>query len=79
MSKRKGVEVEKTDKEHILKKIFCGYNPIGDFAEFFCRGAEIDIDVDEGETKVTTFCWCCTFWRGLAVGGVLGFLVGWLL
>lgn len=78
-TKRHGVEVNKSDKEHILKRIFCGYNPVGDLAEFINRGAEIDIDVEPGEKSVRTLCWCCTFWRGVLFGAIIGLLVGsWL-
>ena len=48
MSKRKGIEVESTEQESKLKTIFCGYNPVGDFAELCCKGADIDIEVEKG-------------------------------
>lgn len=74
--KRGGVAVE---KDGFLKRIFCGFNPIGDFADFCCRGAEIKIPSDDDTSECTTYCWCCCFWRGFAVGAVFGFLVGVLI
>ena len=62
MSKRGSVEVE---DDGVLKNTFCGFNPLGDFADRVCRGAEIELETDDGEHTVTTYCWCCCFWRGV--------------
>ena len=56
------------------KTVFCGYNPVGDFAALCCKGAEITID-----EPTETVCWCCAFWRGVLVGGVVGVLTGALI
>lgn len=73
-NKRVGIDIGTKAKD-----LFCGYNPIGNTAEFFCRGSQIELEPDGGKNTVTTYCWCCTFWRGVAVGGVLGLIVGALL
>lgn len=45
------------------KRLLCGYNPIGAFAEWAV-----------GQARE---CWCCSFWRGvLTVGLPLGLLIG---
>lgn len=77
MSKRGNVEVQ---EDGLLKKVFCGFNVIGDFAERVCRGAEIKLDTDaDNPNTCTTYCWCCTFWRGVAVGACVGLVFGYLV
>lgn len=41
-----------------IKKLLCGFNPIGAFAELVA-----------GKAKE---CWCCSFWRGVLFGAVVG-------
>lgn len=73
MSKRGGVEVQ---EDGFLKNFFCGFNVVGDFADLVCRGAEIQLESDNGKDVCTTYCWCCCFWRGVLLGGVVGLVVG---
>ena len=29
------------------KRLLCGYNPLGDFADLACRGTEVEYELDE--------------------------------
>ena len=43
------------------KRLLCGYNPLGDFADLACRGTEIEYELDEQECQHKTIavrCWC---------------------
>nr|DAK17474.1 MAG TPA: hypothetical protein [Caudoviricetes sp.] len=60
------------------KRLLCGYNILGDFADLICRGTETQYDLtmaDIRNKKVSMRCWCCTFWRGVIVGAVASALV----
>lgn len=61
------------------KRLLCGYNVLGDFADFACRGTETRMVVKEGEPTIEIRCWCCTFWRGVVIGGLLGVCTGLLV
>lgn len=65
-----------------LKEVFCyDTSPIGKFSEFVAKAvisSEIEIDT-KGVDSFKTYCWCCALWRGIAVGGVIGLLVGYML
>lgn len=70
------------EKESKLKTFFCGWNAVGAFSEFCVRAiapAEIELEPEEGEKTVKTYCWCCALWRGILIGGVAGLVVGALL
>lgn len=62
-----------------LKRWFCGFNYIGAVADWATRGTEQQLqgELDKGYV-VDTRCWCCTFWRGIAIGGTIGLLAGLL-
>lgn len=52
-----------SDKLPAFTKVFCGDNsPLGYIADALAVGAKD--------------CWCCSFWRGMIVGGAVGFSVG---
>ena len=60
------------------KRLLCGFNPIGGFADFVCRGTEIQqvLTTTEARKKtVSVRCWCCTFWRGVVIGAAATLLV----
>ena len=62
-----------------LKDVFCGDNLVGDFTEWCCtvvKKPEVEVLPDEADGRYTTLCWCCTFWRGVLVGGLAGVIVG---
>lgn len=64
-----------TDHNPWYKRLLCGWNKIGDFADWVNRGTEIQYPVtplDAGRGFIETRCWCCTFWRGVVIGGLLG-------
>lgn len=65
-----------------LKEVFCyDTSPIGKFSEMIVKAvisAEITVDTKDVD-KFTTYCWCCALWRGIALGGVVGFIVGGIL
>lgn len=61
-------------KDSWYKRLLCGYNPLGDFADLACRGTEVEYELDAQECQHKTIavrCWCCTFWRGVVVGSLL--------
>lgn len=39
------------------------------------KSAEITVDTREVD-EFKTYCWCCALWRGIAIGAVIGFIVG---
>lgn len=60
------------------KRLLCGFNPIGDFADFVCRGTDMQYDLTKTDIKnktVSVRCWCCTFWRGVVIGVAATLLV----
>lgn len=60
------------------KRLLCGYNTLGDFADLICRGTEVQQALtltDIRNKTVNLRCWCCTFWRGVVVGAVVSALV----
>lgn len=65
-----------------LKEAFCYETSwLGRFSEAVMKfgvSAEITIDTSKLD-KLYTYCWCCALWRGVAIGAVAGFLVGWVL
>lgn len=65
-----------------LKRLFCyDTSIIGKLSEALVKigiSAEITIDTRQLD-EVKTYCWCCALWRGVALGAVVGFLVGVLL
>lgn len=65
-----------------LKKLFCyTTSPLGKVSEALAKAVistEITIDTRRMD-EIKTYCWCCNLWRGILVGGVLGFLVGVLV
>lgn len=68
--------------ESKIKRFFCGYNPVGAFTEWVVRvgiPAEIELEPEEGEKTVKTYCWCCAVWRGIFVGFAIGVAVGVLV
>lgn len=53
------------------KRLLCGYNLLGDFADLACRGTEVEYELDQQEREqgvIGVRCWCCTFWRGVVIG-----------
>lgn len=62
-----------------LKEFFCSdASPVGKLSEFMAKAvisAEVTIDTTD-INEIKTYCWCCTLWRGVLVGTVLGFIVG---
>lgn len=65
-----------------LKEVFCYDTSIlGRFSEMIVKAvisAEIKVDTKDVDYFVT-YCWCCALWRGIAVGGIVGFIVGGIL
>lgn len=65
-----------------LKELFCyDTSPIGKLSEAIAKAvvsSEITIDTKNID-EIKTYCWCCTLWRGIAVGAVIGFIVGVLV
>lgn len=65
-----------------LKEFFCSdTSPVGKLSEFMAKAvisAEVTIDTTD-TNEIKTYCWCCTLWRGVLVGAVLGFIVGVLV
>lgn len=65
-----------------LKELMCyDTSPIGKLSEALVKAgvsAEIEVDV-AGVDKFKTYCWCCALWRGVAVGAIIGFIVGVVL
>lgn len=56
------------------KRLFCGYNPLGSFADVACKGTEMERELTIRErkaNKVVVRCWCCTFWRGVLLGSLI--------
>ena len=67
------------EKVKWYKKLLCGFNPIGDFADWVNRGTDTELPVTKADLKtgrVVTRCWCCTFWRGVLLGLVTGAWLG---
>ena len=62
-----------------LKEVFCyDTSPLGKLSEYLVKAvvsAEMTAYTEYGE-PYKTYCWCCALWRGIAVGGVAGLLVG---
>ncbi len=62
-----------------LKEVFCyDTSLLGKFSEAIVKAvvsAEIEVDTKEVD-KFKTYCWCCALWRGIALGGVVGFILG---
>lgn len=65
-----------------LKEVFChDTSRLGKLSEFMVKAvvsAEMTAYTEDGQAY-KTYCWCCALWRGIAVGGVIGLLVGWTL
>lgn len=65
-----------------LKKLFCyTTTPLGKLSEAIVKfgiSAELTIDTRQMD-ELKTYCWCCALWRGIALGGILGLIVGALL
>lgn len=65
-----------------LKQFFCyDTSPVGKLSEFIAKAVistEVTIDTTDTD-EISTYCWCCTLWRGVAVGAVIGFVVGVLV
>lgn len=62
-----------------LKEIMCyTTSPIGKLSELIVKaGVSAEITVDTREIdEFKTYCWCCALWRGIAIGAVIGFIVG---
>lgn len=63
----------------MLKKVFCGKgNCLKKVAEWFVtaiKTTKITIDVREYD-EFETYCWCCTFWRGVFIGSFFGSVIG---
>lgn len=60
-------------QEKWYKRLLCGYNPLGAFADIACKGTEVEYELLEQDKKrgaVEVRCWCCTFWRGVIIGAV---------
>lgn len=65
-----------------LKEVFC-YDTswLGKVSEFMVKAvvsAEMTAYTEDGQAY-KTYCWCCALWRGIAVGGLTGLAVGWLI
>lgn len=62
-----------------LKEVFCyDTSPLGKLSEYLVKAvasAEMTAYTEDGE-HYKTYCWCCALWRGIAVGGIAGLLVG---
>ena len=62
-----------------LKEVFCyDTSPPGKLSEYLVKAvvsAEMTAYTEDGE-PYKTYCWCCALWRGIAVGGIAGLLVG---
>lgn len=55
----------------IVNLVLCGAKSrLGDFAEFVNKGTEKEVDITVRYTK----CWCCTFWRGIMIGLLIGLI-----
>lgn len=54
-----------SDEEEVkwYKRLLCGYNPLGAFAEWAVGSAKS--------------CWCCSFWRGLMIGAAAMLIFSW--
>lgn len=65
-----------------LKEVFCyDSSPIGKLSEFIAKAvisSEITVDT-KGVDEFKTYCWCCTLWRGIAVGLIVGISIGAML
>lgn len=65
-----------------LKEVFCyDTSLLGKLSEFMVKAvvsAEMTAYTEDG-VPYKTYCWCCALWRGVAVGGLIGLTVGWLI
>lgn len=65
-----------------LKAVFCyDTSLLGKLSEFVVKAvisAELTAYTEAG-VPYKTYCWCCALWRGVAVGTLGGFTVGWLI
>lgn len=68
--------------EDRLKETMCSEGkPLGKFAAWLARvfvPTTIEVDV-RGYDVFETYCWCCTLWRGVVVGGIIGAAVGLII
>lgn len=61
------------------KKLCFTTSPLGRLVHWIStaiKNPTINVPVKAGQTSVKVLCPCCVFYRGLAVGGLLGLLVG---
>lgn len=61
------------------KKLCFTTSPLGRAVHWLStviKDPTIEVPVETGATTVKVLCPCCVFYRGLAVGGLLGLLVG---
>ena len=59
MTKRIPTDDSPIEDVPVYKRVLCGEgNPLRKVADFLAYGA--------------TGCWCCSFWRGIVIGGLIG-------
>lgn len=60
------------------KKLLCGFNLLGDFADWANRGTQTRYELTEADKymgEIEIRCWCCTFWRGVFIGFFIAMLL----